>query len=170
MSRLAVQLYGLRLAALLAYFFECVSDGLIEKEHNVELFWPYLALAASAFTSATILPGTSEAAFAVFVQQYPHAWAGAWLLAGVCNGLGSMVSYGMGRLIPPKKQPSEKVLRWLRRWGVWSLLLAWLPLVGDGLPIAAGWLRLNAWASCLMLLAGKFLRYGVLLAGLKAWL
>jgi membrane protein YqaA with SNARE-associated domain len=53
---------------------------------------------------------------------------------------------------------------------VWSLLLAWLPLVGDGLPIAAGWLRLNAWASCLMLLAGKFLRYGVLLAGLKAWL
>ncbi len=117
MSRLAVQLYGLRLAALLAYFFEWVSDGLIEKEHNVELFWPYLALAASAFTSATILPGTSEAAFAVFVQQYPHAWAGAWLLAGVCNGLGSMVSYGMGRLIPPKKQPSEKVLRWLRRWG-----------------------------------------------------
>ena len=92
----------------------------------MELFWPYLALAASAFTSATILPGTSEAAFAVFVQQYPHAWAGAWLLAGVCNGLGSMVSYGMGRLIPPKKQPSEKVLRWLRRWGVWSLLLAWL--------------------------------------------
>ena len=62
------------------------------------------------------------------------------------------------------------MLRWLRRWGVWSLLLAWLPLVGDGLPTAAGWLRLNAWASCLMLLAGKFLRYGVLLAGLKAWL
>jgi membrane protein YqaA with SNARE-associated domain len=149
-----------RLAESIAYFFELVSDDLIEKEHNVELFWPYLALAASAFTSATILPGTSEAAFAVFVQQYPHAWAGAWLLAGVCNGLGSMVSYGMGRLIPPKKQPSEKVLRWLRRWGVWSLLLAWLPLVGDGLPIAAGWLRLNAWASCLMLLAGKFLRYG----------
>ena len=73
----------------------------------------------------------------------------------------------MGRLSPPKQQPSEKVMRWLRRWGVWSLLLAWLPLVGDGLPIAAGWLRLNVWASAAMLLIGKFLRYGVLLAGVK---
>ena len=125
----------------------------------MELFWPYLALAASAFTSATILPGTSEAAFAVFVQQYPHAWAGAWLLAGVCNGLGSMVSYGMGRLIPPKKQPSEKVLRWLRRWGVWSLLLAWLPVVGDPLCLLAGWLRWSFWWSSLLILLGKTARY-----------
>ncbi|UOO81360.1 DedA family protein [Uruburuella testudinis] len=133
----------------------------------MDLFWQYLALAASAFTSATILPGTSEAAFAVFVHQYPHAWAGAWLTAGVFNSLGSMISYGMGRLIPPKKQPSEKILRRLRRWGVWALLLAWLPVVGDGLPIAAGWLRLNFWKSALMLTAGKFVRYGVLLAGVK---
>ncbi|MDO5639957.1 MAG: DedA family protein [Neisseria sp.] len=126
-----------------------------------------LALAASAFTSATILPGTSEAAFALFVYQYPQAWAAALLVAGLANGLGSVVSYGMGRLIPPKKQPSEKVLRWLRRWGVWALLLAWLPVVGDGLPIAAGWLRLDFWKSVLMLVAGKFLRYAVLLAGIK---
>ena len=125
------------------------------------------ALAVSAFTSATILPGTSEAAFVLLLQQYPQAWWAAWLVAGTANGLGSVVSYGMGRLIPPKQQPSEKVMRWLRRWGVWSLLLAWLPLVGDGLPIAAGWLRLNVWASAAMLLIGKFLRDGVLLAGVK---
>ncbi|MDO5639714.1 MAG: DedA family protein [Neisseria sp.] len=133
----------------------------------VDLLWPYLTLATSAFTSATILPGTSEAAFLALLYVRPQEWAWLWLTAGLFNGFGSVVSYGMGRLIPPKKQPSEKVLRWLRRWGVWSLLLAWLPLVGDGLPIAAGWLRLDFWKCCVMLLAGKFLRYAVLLAGAK---
>lgn len=133
----------------------------------MDLFWLLWALAVSALTSATILPGTSEAAFVLLVQQYPQAWPAALWVAGLANGLGSVISYGMGRLIPPKKQPSEKVLRWLRRWGVWALLLAWLPVVGDGLPIAAGWLRLDFWKSTLMLVAGKFLRYAVLLAGIK---
>lgn len=133
----------------------------------MDLFWLLWALAVSALTSATILPGTSEAAFVLLVQQYPQAWPAALWVAGLANGLGSVISYGMGRLIPPKKQPSEKVLRWLHRWGVWALLLAWLPVVGDGLPIAAGWLRLDFWKSTLMLVAGKFLRYAVLLAGIK---
>lgn len=136
----------------------------------MDLFWLYWALAASAFTSATILPGTSEAAFVLFVQNRPEAWAGALLVAGTANGLGSIASYGMGRLFPDKKKPSEKVLCWLNRYGIWTLLLAWLPVVGDGLPIAAGWLRLHFWKSCIMLVAGKFIRYGVLLAGMKAWL
>ena len=72
------------------------------------LIYAYLGLAASAFTSATILPGTSEAAFAAFIYNYPEQAYGAWLCAGLANGLGSMVSYWMGRLIPSKKRSSEK--------------------------------------------------------------
>ncbi|KLT72655.1 membrane protein [Neisseria arctica] len=129
----------------------------------MDIVWALGGLAVSAFTSATILPGTSEAAFLAALHVYPQHWAIILLVAGLANGLGSVVSYAMGRLIPPKKQPSEKVLAWLKRWGVWTLLLAWVPVIGDGLPIAAGWLRLNVWHSTLMLIAGKFLRYAALL-------
>lgn len=136
----------------------------------MELFWPYLTLAASSFTSATILPGTSEAAFLLFINSYPTAQTGALLVAGLCNGLGSIVSYYMGRYIPLNKRPSEKTFRLLNRYGVWTLLFAWLPIVGDALPIAAGWLRLNAWKSSVMLIAGKFIRYTILLTGLNIWM
>ena len=80
------------------------------------LIYAYLGLAASAFTSATILPGTSEAAFAAFIYNYPEQAYGAWLCAGLANGLGSMVSYWMGRLIPSKnmKRSSETVVTVLR--------------------------------------------------------
>lgn len=135
----------------------------------MSILYAYLGLTASAFTSATILPGTSEAAFAAFLHAYPaHGWVG-WLCAGLANGLGSMVSYGMGRLLPNRKKPSEKVLQHLHRWGVWSLLLAWMPIVGDALPIAAGWLRFNPWLSALMLISGKMLRYAVIWAAWAGW-
>ena len=112
------------------------------------LLYAYLALIASAFTSATLLPGTSEAAYAAFVYQYPQHAVGACLCAGLANGLGSMVSYYMGRMFPAKKRPSEKVLARIQRWGIWPLLFAWLPIIGDALPLAAGWIRLNALSDC----------------------
>lgn len=130
------------------------------------MFYTYAALAASAFTSATILPGTSEAAFAAFIHAYPNHAPWAWLCAGLANGSGSMVSYGMGRLLPDSKRPSEKTVRRLQRYGVWSLLFAWLPIVGDALPVAAGWLRFNPAVSCLMLLVGKLFRYALIWAGM----
>lgn len=136
----------------------------------MELFWPYLALASSSFTSATILPGTSEAAFILFVTNHPSAQIEALFIAGLFNGLGSVVSYFMGRYIPLRKRPSEKISNLLQRYGIWSLLFAWLPILGDGLPIAAGWLRLNAWKCSTILITGKFIRYAMLLAGLKFWM
>ena len=52
------------------------------------LIYAYLGLAASAFTSATILPGTSEAAFAAFIYNYPEQAYGAWLLRRTGKRLG----------------------------------------------------------------------------------
>jgi len=75
------------------------------------LLYAYLGLIASAFTSATLLPGTSEAAYAAFVYQYPQHALSACLCAGLANGLGSMVSYYMGRMFPAKKRPSESQIR-----------------------------------------------------------
>ena len=73
---------------------------------NIDLLWQYWALAISAFTSATILPGTSDVALAAFVHAYPQAWLNAFLVASVFNGLGSIASYGMGRLLLQKKTAS----------------------------------------------------------------
>lgn len=129
--------------------------------------YAYAALACSAFTSATLLPGTSEAAFALFVHRFPEHAYGALLCAGLANGLGSMVSYWMGRLLPSRKMPSEKTLNLMRRFGIWLLAFTWLPVVGDALPLAAGWLRLNPWTSGLMLVIGKTARYAFILWGMQ---
>lgn len=99
------------------------------------LIYAYLGLAASAFTSATILPGTSEAAFAAFIYNYPEQAYGAWLCAGLANGLGSMVSYWMGRLIPSKKRSSEKTLRLLQRWGPCPFCLPGCPSSATRCPL-----------------------------------
>lgn len=116
----------------------------------------------SAFTSATILPGTSDAAFAALVHNRPELAAAAWLTASCANSLGSLTSYWLGRLLPPRQSLSPKTAALLQRYGAWALLLAWLPLVGDALPAAAGWLRLNAWTCAVAITVGKTARYGLL--------
>lgn len=134
----------------------------------MNLFGQHAALFFSALTSATILPGTSEAALALMVHAYPHALWTAFAAAAFGNTLGSILSYGMGRLVPDKYRIGAKTEACLKKYGVWSLLFAWVPVAGDALPLAAGWFRLPFWPSCLMLAIGKFARYGMLLAGLTA--
>lgn len=93
----------------------------------------------SAFTSATLLPGTSEAAFAAFLWQRPEAAWAAWLAAGSGNTLGSLTSYWIGCQLPERDQSklSPRAVSLLLRHGAWLLLLAWLPVAGDALPLAA---------------------------------
>ena len=74
-----------------------------------------------------------------------------------------MTSYIIGRLFP--KKVSGKAIDWLTRWGVWALLFAWLPLVGDALPLAAGWLRISWLKSLLFIFIGKASRYAALAFG-----
>ena len=93
---------------------------------GMDLFWQYAALWLSALTSATILPGTSEAGLAALVYTSPHAWLLALIVATIGNVIGSMISYGMGRLLPDKYQPNERVQEKLKRFGPWMLVLAWV--------------------------------------------
>lgn len=134
-----------------------------------DFLWVLSGLFISALTSATILPGTSDVALIAVIWQYPEwAWQ-AWLVAGVGNSLGGMISYWMGRMLPEKYQSKMTVcvLYFAQRYGVYGLLLSWLPIIGDALPIVAGWLRLNAWYSLLAIAVGKFARYALIIAGVS---
>lgn len=119
-------------------------------------------LAVSAFTSATILPGTSDIALTALLLRHPTNWLMILLVASFANSLGAIVSYLLGRWLPQRQTISDKALTLLKQYGVWALLLSWLPFVGDLLPIAAGWLRLNFYQSAILLSIGKTLRYAVL--------
>lgn len=124
-----------------------------------------------SFLAATLLPGGSEAAFLAFIATWPAQQNAALVAATLGNTLGGMSSYALARLLPEKSlaKLGEKPLALTRRWGAAVLVLAWLPLIGDLLCVAAGWLRLP-WLPCLLwMLLGKCLRY-ILIASGWQWL
>ena len=123
-------------------------------------------LFASAFVSATILPGSSEVVLVGLLAKYPAPFWAAIAVATIGNTLGGVSSYYLGRLLPNKAE--GRAIAWAKRYGVWSLLFSWLPVVGDALCVAAGWLRFNAWMCSLALAVGKLIRY-LLVAGGWAW-
>ena len=118
------------------------------------------SLFISSFLAATLLPGGSEAALFGVLKGYPETLWAALLVATIGNTLGGMVSFGMGWLLPQTQQ--LKHVEKLRRYGTPALLLAWVPLLGDALCLAAGWLRLNPWRAALFMAVGKFARYWVI--------
>lgn len=119
------------------------------------------ALFLSSFLAATLLPGGSELVFlAVLASGTSTLWP-ALGVATLGNTFGGLSSYLVGRLVPQKKIES-RALDWLKRFGAPVLLLSWLPLIGDALCVAAGWLRLSPWWVALFIAVGKFARYYVL--------
>lgn len=111
----------------------------------------------SSFLAATLLPGGSEAVLFGVLKLHPELFWPALLLGTLGNTLGGMVSFGMGWLLPQTQQ--LKHVDKVRRHGAPALLLAWAPLIGDALCLAAGWLRLNWWQAALYMALGKFARY-----------
>ena len=117
-------------------------------------------LFASSFLAATLLPGGSEAVLFGILKLRPHQMWAALAVATLGNTLGGMSSYLLGRFIPQKTE--LKGLARVQRYGAPILLLSWVPIVGDPLCVAAGWLRLNPWLSALCIAAGKFARYWII--------
>lgn len=132
---------------------------------QLELLGP-LGLFVSAFISSTVAPGGSEAVLAYLVNSQQHSVGQLVAIASIGNTLGALTTWWLG-LWTAKKYPVEttlsqqyqKSLNTVRRWGSWALLLSWLPLVGDGLCFAGGWLRLSMLSSLLAIFLGKVLRY-----------
>ena len=107
--------------------------------------------------AATLLPGGSEAVLFGVLKLHPELFWPALLLGTLGNTMGGMVSFGMGWLLPQTQQ--LKHVERVRRYGTPALALAWMPLIGDALCLAAGWLRLNWWRAALFMALGKFARY-----------
>ncbi len=116
------------------------------------------ALFGASFLAATLLPGGSEPALFALLRFNPDIVWPAIAVATVGNTLGGLTSYAIGRLVP-SRGTARRELEWTRRYGAPVLLLAWAPIVGDALCVAAGWLRLPIASSTLYMAAGKFARY-----------
>ena len=114
----------------------------------------------SSFLAATLLPGGSEAALFAVLKTYPEMLWSALIIATIGNTLGDMVTFGMGWLLPQTQR--LKHVEKMRHHGTPALLLAWVPLIGDALCLAAGWLRLSWWQAALFMASGKFARYWVI--------
>ena len=125
-------------------------------------------LFVSAFVSATILPGNSEIVLAALVAHAPDLRWTAILVATLGNTLGGLTSYALGRLLPRPAGPS-RALALAQRFGIPALLLSWVPLLGDALCVASGWLRQNVALAALAIAAGKFVRYVAIAEGVR-WL
>ncbi len=120
-------------------------------------------LFGSAFVSATILPGNSEAALLALLHFRPELAVWAVISATLGNVLGGLTTVWLGRRLP--QAPQGRAVELARRFGPFSLALSWLPLVGDALCGLAGWLRWPWLPVIVWIVVGKAARYA-LLAGL----
>ena len=131
----------------------------------------YAGLFLTALAAATILPMQSEAVLAglLILEKQP-----VWLLiavASVGNVLGSAINWAMGRGIhrfqnrrwfPVNEKGLNRATLWYRRYGKWSLLFCWLPIVGDPLTVVAGILKEPFGTFLILVTIAKVSRYLVL--------
>ena len=126
------------------------------------------SLFVAAFVSATLLPGSSEAVLAGVLAAGGTSTALAIGVATVGNTLGSCVNWGLGRYFthfrhrpwfPLKPAQFERYENWYHRWGIWSLMASWVPIIGDPLTVIAGVARTPFWLFASIVLLAKLLRY-----------
>lgn len=127
------------------------------------------ALFLSAFLASTLLPGGSEVVLAALAYQgQDDPWT-LLLVATAGNTLGGMSTWAVGRFVDwwyPStniSQPKyQRAMEWVRRWGSPVLILSWVPVVGDPLCLAGGWLRIHWVAALFWIGLGKAARYAVI--------
>ena len=137
----------------------------------------FLSLFAVAFAAATVLPAYSEVMFAALMRA-GHDPLLLWLVATAGNTAGSALNWVLGRYLlrfqdrrwfPFKSDNVGRAQRWFQRYGVWSLLMAWLPVGGDALTFIAGLMRVRFWLFLALTAVGKGARY-LILVGTIEWL
>ena len=130
------------------------------------------ALFASAFLAATILPFSSEAVLATLAAAEGADALLLWAVASIGNTAGSAVNWGLGRFalhwqgrrwFPASPAGLARARARFLRYGVWTLLFAWVPVVGDPLTVVAGLLRVNFWGFLVLVAIGKAGRYAAVL-------
>jgi len=132
----------------------------------------YLLLFVSAFGAATLLPFYSEITFIALLREGLQPLM-VWLVATAGNTLGAAVNWAIGRYLtgfenrawfPFKPESLHRGQSWFQKYGVWSLLLAWLPVGGDALTFIAGVMKVRFPVFLILTAIGKAARYAVLYA------
>lgn len=133
----------------------------------------------SGLLSATLLPGSSEALLIVLLIENQSNPSLLITSVTVGNILGSVINWYLGRYLihfqsrkwfPVQERDMQKAQKWYSKFGVWSLLLAWLPIIGDPLTLIAGLLGVRLGPFLLLVSLGKFARYMVIAATTLAWI
>lgn len=122
-----------------------------------------ITLFFSGFISSTLLPGGSELLLIYYLKNNPDNVWSYFMAVTAGNSLGAMFTYLMGYYFYWGREKAQtkhqKAISFCKRYGVYSLLLSWLPIIGDLLPLVAGWLKLSITKSILFITTGKALRY-----------
>lgn len=138
----------------------------------------YFGLFFAAFVAATLLPMQSEAVLVGLLLSKHYV---AWILLVVAtsgNVLGSVVNWLFGRYIehyrhkrwfPVSEDKLENAQSSYQKYGRWSLLLSWVPIIGDPLTVVAGIMREPLWSFVLIVTFAKFTRYLILVAITLGW-
>lgn len=132
-----------------------------------------LGLFVVGLVAATLLPAQSEVALAGLLAAGDQPVVALVIMATAGNVVGSTLNWLLGRGIeqfrnrrwfPVSERALQRAIGWYGRWGRWSLLLSWVPVVGDSLTLAAGVLREPFWSFLALVTVAKAGRYMVVTA------
>ncbi|BFM51262.1 YqaA family protein [Marinomonas sp. THO17] len=134
----------------------------------------YWGVFAVSFLSATVLPLGSEALLLFYAAQAQTNLGVLWFWASLGNSLGACTNWFLGAYLlkfahhkwfPVGEEKRLLAQKYFNRYGVWSLLFTWLPILGDGIALVAGVLRTSLWYFVPLVVLGKAGRYALLLWG-----
>ena len=137
----------------------------------------YGSLFLAAFLAATLIPAQSESVLGGLVVLGQQPVFALVAVASLGNILGSVLNWFIGRGVerfrgrswfPASRKQLDRAQQHYQRFGYWSLLLAWVPIIGDPLTLVAGIMREPLWRFLLLVSIGKTGRYIVLAAGIGA--
>jgi membrane protein YqaA with SNARE-associated domain len=141
-------------------------------------FSTHISLFIVAMLAATVLPGSSEALLLALVAKEPAATKTLFIVATLGNTLGGVINWGLGRWLisfgearwfPFEPRRLARASQLFRKYGTWSLLFSWLPIIGDPLTVVAGLLRVPFSIFVILVCLGKATRYLALIGGLRAF-
>ncbi len=131
----------------------------------------YLAVFLSAFLAATLLPAQSEAVLSFYILSAPQTVFALILVATVGNVLGSVVNWVLGiyatkfqnrKWFPATPSQIKRAEKFYHKYGRYSLLLSWVPFIGDPITVIAGVLREPVLSFLILVTIAKSARYIVL--------
>ncbi len=139
-----------------------------------EAFWPYGGMFAAALLASSIVPFSSDVVLAGLVSAGKADVYGLLFWATLGNSLGATLNWALGKYLhryrerswyPISPQSQARAEHWFNRFGVWSLLFSWLPVIGDPLTLIAGVLRVRLLPFLLLVVTGKAARYALIAYG-----